>query len=153
MGAKKAKKGDGAVRPEDVQGGECHASCGRRGGREGGMHTHDTLHPLRFIRLTGLSFDDMQKIAKHSGGYVHWSMGLGHTPIRYPPLLPPSLPPSLPPLTCFYYRKKEMDPFEMLKAMDMDLGDIDMKAMVEEAMKVRTPPSLPPSLPPLLQPI
>ncbi|KAM3570327.1 hypothetical protein VYU27_007605 [Nannochloropsis oceanica] len=33
---KKAKKGDGAVRPEDVQG--------------------------------GLSFDDMQKIAKHSGG-------------------------------------------------------------------------------------
>jgi hypothetical protein len=42
-----------------------------------------------------------------------------------------------------------MDPFEMLKAMDMDLGDIDMKAMVEEAMNVRTPPSLlPPSLPP-----
>ncbi|KAM3569203.1 hypothetical protein VYU27_008688, partial [Nannochloropsis oceanica] len=30
--------------------------------------------------------------------------------------------------------KKEMDPFELLKAMDMDLGNVDMKAMVEEAM-------------------
>eukprot|EP00624_Nannochloropsis_granulata_P005979 evm.model.NODE_42748_length_16208_cov_57.075951.3 len=27
-----------------------------------------------------------------------------------------------------------MDPFELLKSMDMDLSDVDMKAMVEEAM-------------------
>ncbi|TFJ87451.1 hypothetical protein NSK_000804 [Nannochloropsis salina CCMP1776] len=65
-GMKKVKKEDGAVRPEDVQG--------------------------------GLSFDDMQKIAKHSGG------------------------------------KEELNPFDMLKAMDLDIGDLDMKSVVEEAM-------------------
>jgi hypothetical protein len=37
MGAKKAKKGDGAVRPEDVKGGESRRRVegGREGGREG----------------------------------------------------------------------------------------------------------------------
>ena len=45
-----------------------------------------------------------------------------------------------------------MDPFELLKSMDMDLGDVDMKAMVEEAMNVRPSQSLPPSFPPSLPP-
>jgi len=44
-------------------------------------------------------------------------------------------------------RKEELNPFDMLKAMDLDIGDLDMKSVVEEAMNASDtffPPHSPP---------
>lgn len=47
-------------------------------------------------------------------------------------------------------RKEELNPFDMLKAMDLDIGDLDMKSVVEEAMNASDtffpPHSTPPDM-------
>jgi len=55
---KKAKKGDGAVRPEDVQGGEaiCLVEWRKEGGREGQRGTRTFMTPSTSLTLCLRSF-------------------------------------------------------------------------------------------------
>lgn len=81
---RKDQKKDGAVRPEDVPGGafiDACVACDRMGwGLVVHRYAHVSTHP-RYTMTAGLTFDELQKIAKHGGGG-----GLGTW--SHPPTMP-----------------------------------------------------------------